>query len=178
LLPPRSPFETYQTDTFYDELFAADGVPHEAALPLVGTLKSMSRAGLRAKQKLAEERLYSSGNTFNVYGDKKGTEKILPFDIIPRVITAHQWDKLDLGIAQRIRAMNLFINDIYNDQKIVKDGIIPAEMIFPPPVLSRGYGPIFRALILCAMAMANSTSLRTICAVLRAFPTFWKTVRS
>lgn len=130
MLPPRSPFETYQTDSFYDELFADDGLPHEAALPLVGTLKSMSRAGLRAKQKLAEEKLYSSGNTFNVYGDKKGTEKILPFDIIPRVITASQWDKLDRGIAQRIAAMNLFINDIYNDQKIIKEGIIPAEMIF------------------------------------------------
>ena len=122
--------ETYQTHGFYDELFERDGKPHAAAKPLVDWLDTLSRSELRRRQGIAETVLYQSGNTFNVYGDKKGTEKILPFDIIPRLVSARDWDKLERGIAQRIMALNLFIQDIYNDQKIIKDGIIPAELIF------------------------------------------------
>ena len=124
------PLETYKTDGFYDELFADNGVPHPSAQPLVDQLDTLSRPELRRRQKLAEDILYQSGNTFNVYGDKKGTEKILPFDIIPRLVSAADWDKLERGIKQRITALNLFIQDIYNDQKILKDKIVPAELIF------------------------------------------------
>lgn len=122
--------ESYKTEGFFDELFASDGVPHPAAAGLVEQLDALSRADLKRRQKQAEDILYQSGNTFNVYGDKKGTEKILPFDIIPRLVSAADWDKLERGINQRIRALNLFIQDIYNDQKILKDNVIPAELIF------------------------------------------------
>ncbi len=122
--------EAYQTHGFYDELFKSDGVPHDSAKPLVEQLDNLSRGELKRRQKQAEDILYQSGNTFNVYGNKKGTEKILPFDIIPRMVSAKDWAKLERGIAQRIRALNLFIQDIYNDQKILKDKVIPAEMIF------------------------------------------------
>ncbi|HVZ29612.1 MAG TPA: circularly permuted type 2 ATP-grasp protein [Asticcacaulis sp.] len=122
--------EAYQTNGFYDELFKSDGVPHDSAKPLVAQLEVLSRGELRRRQKQAEDILYQSGNTFNVYGNKKGTEKILPFDIIPRMVSAKDWTKLERGISQRIRALNLFIQDIYNDQRIVKDKVIPAEMIF------------------------------------------------
>ncbi|ADU13547.1 circularly permuted type 2 ATP-grasp protein [Asticcacaulis excentricus] len=122
--------ESYKTEGFFDELFASDGVPHPAAAGLVEQLDALSRADLKRRQKQAEDILYQSGNTFNVYGDKKGTEKILPFDIIPRLVSAADWDKLERGINQRIRALNLFIQDIYNDQKILKDKVIPAELIF------------------------------------------------
>ncbi|BEV11221.1 circularly permuted type 2 ATP-grasp protein [Asticcacaulis sp. DW145] len=122
--------ESYKTEGFFDELFASDGVPHAAAAGLVEQLDALSRADLKRRQKQAEDILYQSGNTFNVYGDKKGTEKILPFDIIPRLVSAADWDKLERGINQRIRALNLFIQDIYNDQKILKDKVIPAELIF------------------------------------------------
>ena len=122
--------ESYQTNGFFDELFTRDGVPHDSARPLVEQIDKLSRKELQRRQKAAEDILYQSGNTFNVYGDKKGTEKILPFDIIPRMVSAKDWDKLERGIKQRIHALNLFIQDIYNDQKIIKDGIIPAEMIF------------------------------------------------
>ncbi|MCR6658234.1 MAG: circularly permuted type 2 ATP-grasp protein [Asticcacaulis sp.] len=122
--------ETYKTDGFYDELFADNGVAHPGARPLVAQLDTLSRAELKRRQKLAEDILYQSGNTFNVYGDKKGTEKILPFDIIPRMVSGADWAKLERGIAQRITALNLFIQDIYNDQKILKDKVIPAELIF------------------------------------------------
>jgi uncharacterized circularly permuted ATP-grasp superfamily protein len=126
----RLTLETYQTNGFFDELFKADGVPHSSARPLVEQIDSLSRKELQRRQKAAEDILYQSGNTFNVYGDKKGTEKILPFDIIPRMVSAKDWEKLERGIRQRIHALNLFIQDIYNDQKIIKDGVIPAEMIF------------------------------------------------
>lgn len=122
--------ENYKTDGFYDELFDRDGIPHAAAAALVEQIDALSRADLKRRQKQAEDILYQSGNTFNVYGDKKGTEKILPFDIIPRLVSSADWQKLEKGIAQRITALNLFIQDIYNDQKILKDKVVPAELIF------------------------------------------------
>ncbi len=122
--------EAYKTDGFYDELFAADGTPHASAQPLVDHLQRLSRKELKRRQKQAETVLYRSGNTFNVYGDRKGTEKILPFDIIPRMVSAADWARLERGIEQRIRALNLFIQDVYNDQKILKDEAIPPELIF------------------------------------------------
>lgn len=126
----RPPLEAYQTEGFFDEWFAADGRPHEDAAALITAVNAMGRPRLRQTQTMAEKLLYQSGNTFNVYGDKKGTEKILPFDILPRIITARAWTKLEAGIAQRLKAMNLFIDDIYNDQKILRDKVIPAEMIY------------------------------------------------
>lgn len=122
--------EAYQTNGFYDELFKADGKAHDAAVPLVDQIDALTKGELKRKQKWAEDILYQSGNTFNVYGDKKGTEKILPFDIIPRMVSARDWDRLERGIKQRIYALNLFIQDIYNDQKIIKDGVIPRDLIF------------------------------------------------
>ena len=126
----RYALDGYQTENFYDEWFAENGLPHEDAAALITSINAMPRTHLRQKQRLAEKLLYQSGNTFNVYGDKAGTEKILPFDILPRIITAAAWKKLDAGIAQRLCAMNLFIHDIYNDQKILRDKVVPAEMIF------------------------------------------------
>ena len=122
--------ETYKTDGFYDELFADNGVAHPSARPLIEQIDTLTRAGLGRRQKQAEDILYQSGNTFNVYGDKEGTEKILPFDIIPRIVSGADWAKLERGIAQRIMALNLFIQDIYNDQKILKDKVVPADLIF------------------------------------------------
>ncbi|MEM9964336.1 MAG: circularly permuted type 2 ATP-grasp protein [Asticcacaulis sp.] len=122
--------ETYQTDGFFDELFAQCGTPHPSAAPLIAEINALGRGDLKRRQRLAEDILYQSGNTFNVYGDKKGTEKILPFDIIPRLISSEDWGRLEKGITQRLHALNLFIQDIYNDQKILKDKVIPAEMIF------------------------------------------------
>ena len=84
---------------------------------------------LRRRQKAAELALYQQGITFNVYGDKKGTEKIMPFDIIPRIVPGDEWEVLERGLKQRIEALNLFIDDIYNKQNILKDKIIPEELI-------------------------------------------------
>lgn len=123
-------FKRYQTQGFYDELFAADGSPHPMAAPLVEQINALPRKDFQRRQKAAELALYQLGNTFNVYGDKKGAEKILPFDLIPRLIAKPEWDVLEPGLKQRIEALNLFIDDVYNEKKILKDGIVPKKLIY------------------------------------------------
>lgn len=122
-------FDQYDTQGFYDELFDAKGRPHEVALPIVEQINALPAKELRRRQKAAELALYQQGATFNVYGDKRGQEKILPFDIIPRIVPADEWEVLERGLKQRIHALNLFINDIYNEKKILKDKVIPSEMV-------------------------------------------------
>lgn len=122
-------FHGYETDQFYDELIAADGKPRAEARLLIEHINAMSSNELRHRQKAAERALHQQGITFSVYGNKKGTEKIFPFDILPRIITAKEWAVLEKGMKQRIKALNLFINDIYNDQKILDDNVIPRDLV-------------------------------------------------
>ncbi|GAA4279717.1 circularly permuted type 2 ATP-grasp protein [Gaetbulibacter aestuarii] len=96
-------------------------------------LKATSPEKLYKKEELTRQLFMSQGVTFTVYSDEQGIEKIFPFDIIPRIITAKEWDKIDRGIKQRLKALNLFIKDIYHDQFIIKDGIIPADLIYSCP---------------------------------------------
>lgn len=117
-------FQKYDTESFYDELIEPDGKPRKEAIPLIDHIKSISQKDLLRRQKAAENALYQQGITFSVYGDKKGTEKIFPFDILPRIITANEWTVIEKGLKQRIKALNLFIDDVYSKQKIFKD--IPA----------------------------------------------------
>jgi uncharacterized circularly permuted ATP-grasp superfamily protein len=119
----------YDTQSFYDELFAADGTPHAAAAPLVEQINALPEDALQRKQKAAELALYQLGNTFSVYGDAQGTEKILPFDIIPRIVRMDEWEVIEAGLKQRIEALNLFIGDVYGAQNIIRDGMVPAELI-------------------------------------------------
>ena len=104
-------FEQYDTDIFYDELFERNGSPRSCAAPLINRLKAMTPNDLIRQQKAAESEFHQLGITFTVYGDKAGTEKIFPFDIIPRVVNHQEWALLEAGLAQRIRALNFFIND-------------------------------------------------------------------
>ena len=122
-------FDKYNTKGFYDEIIDADGKPHAMVAPLVEQINALSLNDLKRRQKAAELALFQQGNTFNVYSDKKGTEKILPFDIIPRVVPANEWDRVERGLKQRIKALNMFIADIYGAQKILDDKIIPRKMI-------------------------------------------------
>ncbi|WP_225975425.1 circularly permuted type 2 ATP-grasp protein [Panacibacter ginsenosidivorans] len=93
---------------------------------------------LHLKDRLAGELFMNQGITFTVYSDNAGIERILPFDIIPRIITGKEWDHVEKGIQQRLKALNLFLKDIYNDQEIIKAGVIPAELAGPeliPPTI-------------------------------------------
>lgn len=92
---------------------------------------------LHQKDKLAGELFMNQGITFTVYSEEAGIERIFPFDIIPRIITGAEWDKIEKGIEQRLKALNLFLKDIYNEQQIVKEGIIPAHLIASCPHYTR-----------------------------------------
>ncbi|GAC1454759.1 MAG: hypothetical protein PVSMB1_03980 [Gemmatimonadaceae bacterium] len=122
-------FEHYQTGPFFDEMFEAGSEPRAAARTLVQLIEAMTDGELLRRQQSAERALLHMGITFNVYGDSAGTERIFPFDLLPRIVAAAEWNGIEQGLKQRIRALNLFIDDVYHDQKIVKDGVIPAEII-------------------------------------------------
>ena len=92
-------------------------------------IQSLSDGQLLRYKHAAERLLLQLGITFNVYGDTAGTERIFPFDLIPRIVPADEWDRIERGLKQRIHALNSFIDDIYHDQKILKDGAIPAEVV-------------------------------------------------
>src|SRR5262245_37820 len=122
-------FASYHTDGFYDEMFDPGGGARPHARLLLETIESLSDGQLLRYKHAAERLLLQLGITFNVYGDSAGTERIFPFDLIPRIIPAAEWQRIERGLQQRIHALNAFIGDIYHEQKILKDGVIPAEVI-------------------------------------------------
>jgi len=100
-------------------------------------LQNLDVAALQQKDRLAGELFMNQGITFTVYSDNAGIERIFPFDIIPRIITGPEWDNIELGIKQRLKALNLFLKDVYSDQNIIHDKIIPAELIASCPHFTR-----------------------------------------
>jgi uncharacterized circularly permuted ATP-grasp superfamily protein len=96
---------------------------------LVKKIESLSPGELANRQQAADRALVQAGITFNVYGESAGVEKTLPFDLVPRMVTAAEWENIEKGLKQRIRALNLFIDDIYNDRRIIKDRAVPPEII-------------------------------------------------
>lgn len=122
-------FNSYSTDDFYDELIEPSGVPRKGAKILVERLESLPDGEILGRQKAAEAAMYNMGITFAVYGGEEGAEKIFPFDIIPRIVEAKDWTYIEKGLKQRIHALNLFLDDIYHEQKILKDKAIPADIV-------------------------------------------------
>jgi len=122
-------FRSYDTQGFYDEMFEADGKPRPHARLLLEIVESLSDGQLLRYKQAAERMLLQMGITFNVYGDTAGTERIFPFDLIPRIVPAAEWDTIERGLKQRVRALNAFIDDIYHERRILKDGVIPSDVI-------------------------------------------------
>ena len=122
-------FESYETTGFYDEMFDQNCKVRPYYALFKDRLEKIGRKKLDNLQHSTDRAQLSMGMTFNVYSDNQGVERILPLDIIPRIIDGKDWDYLEKGLKQRIHALNLFIHDIYNDQKILKDKIIPKEMV-------------------------------------------------
>jgi uncharacterized circularly permuted ATP-grasp superfamily protein len=123
-------FKNYEVGSFFDEMFAESGRPRSAARSLIHAIESLPEGELLARQQAAERALLQMGITFNVYGEQAGVEKIFPFDILPRIVSCTEWSRIERGLKQRIRALNLFIDDIYHQQRIIKDGVIPKEVIY------------------------------------------------
>jgi uncharacterized circularly permuted ATP-grasp superfamily protein len=118
----------YDKKSFFCELM--DGAAHDPAVAMIAErLSQMDPAELRRRAEIAEIELYNQGITFTVYSDKDAIDRILPFDLIPRVLTATEWELLERGVRQRVAALNAFIWDIYHDQKILKDGIVPTHLV-------------------------------------------------
>jgi uncharacterized circularly permuted ATP-grasp superfamily protein len=122
-------FRDYDTQGFYDELFEDGGKPRQGSRLLVERIESLPEGEVLRRQHAAEQALLRAGITFNVYGAKGGTERIWPFDLVPRIIEATEWEGLEAGLRQRVRALNLFLDDIYHDRKIIKDKVVPEEVI-------------------------------------------------
>jgi len=122
-------FDQYDTEGFYDELFLPGGIPRPEAEPLINRIKELSEEELRRRQTAAESAFVANGITFAVYGDKRGKDKIIPFDVIPRIVNAADWTKIEAGLKQRTTALNHFLNDIYGEQKILRDKIVPESLI-------------------------------------------------
>ncbi len=122
-------FKGYDPGDFYDELFSATGVPRPEAALLIDRIESVPIESLVLRQQAAQSTLFKLGVTFNVYGDEEGAEKVFPFDVVPRIVASEIWDWLEKGLQQRIMALNCFLDDIYNEQKIIADGVIPRATV-------------------------------------------------
>jgi uncharacterized circularly permuted ATP-grasp superfamily protein len=120
---------SYDAGGFYDEMFDPHGRVRPEAKLLWDTIESLEDGQLERSQRAAERLLLQLGITFNVYGEAAGTERIFPFDLIPRIVRASEWTWIEKGLIQRIRALNEFIDDIYHGQKILVDKVIPEEII-------------------------------------------------
>lgn len=127
-------YETYGTP---DEMFDEGGEPRPACRGLAEALRRWSAADYEERQERADLALLSAGITFNVYSEEQGTERIFPFSLIPRVVDAAEWRTIDAGLRQRLAALNRFLLDLYGEQRILKEKIVPAEVVLGSP----GYRP-------------------------------------
>jgi uncharacterized circularly permuted ATP-grasp superfamily protein len=123
-------FSDYQLGDFFDEMFSEPGVARPHYNKLFARFKEMERDEFERKRVLAASTFLSQGVTFTVYNDDQGTERIFPFDLLPRIIPADEWEFVERGLVQRITALNLFLHDIYHGQNILKDGVIPKQIIW------------------------------------------------
>ena len=126
----RSGAETlhrYELNGAYDEMFRAAEHPRKQYRPLHNLLLSLGPDELRRSKQEADQSFFNQGITFTVYGNDKGTERIFPHDLLPRIITAAEWENIERGLTQRITALNLFLKDVYHEGKIIEDGVVPGE---------------------------------------------------
>jgi uncharacterized circularly permuted ATP-grasp superfamily protein len=113
----------------YDEMRDADGAVRAHYRPFAEWLDHTPPDRLAQKREEAERLFHRVGITFAVYGEEAGTERLIPFDLVPRIIPAHEWQALEAGLAQRVRALNFFLHDIYHDQAILRAGVVPAARV-------------------------------------------------
>jgi uncharacterized circularly permuted ATP-grasp superfamily protein len=122
-------FDGYRCDGFFDEVFEAEARARPHYRALTRALGRLSAEDFAAKQNATDAAFLKQGVTFTVYGDERGTERIFPFDLMPRIIPRREWERVEAGLVQRITALNLFLNDIYHGRKIITDGVVPREVV-------------------------------------------------
>jgi uncharacterized circularly permuted ATP-grasp superfamily protein len=120
----------YDLSHFYDEMFTPQGEPRPHYRILHEQLGSMTMDDFKENRRVADASFLYQGITFTVYGQESGIERIFPFDLIPRIIPQPEWEQLERGLTQRVTALNLFLNDIYHEQHILREKRVPAELVF------------------------------------------------
>ena len=123
-------FSQYDPGEFYDELYEGIGQPRPGSALLLRKFASLPEGELKKRQQAAERVILNMGMTFGVYGGDDGHEQIFPFDIVPRIVEPADWEHIESGLRQRLRALNLFIDDVYHEQKILKNGVVPSELVY------------------------------------------------
>lgn len=120
----------YLIDDTFDEMFSTEGVVREHYFRVLEAFTSLPVDEIRRRKHSADMSFLNQGITFTVYGDEEGTERIFPYDLLPRVITHSEWDLIERGLTQRITALNLFLRDVYHEGRILSDGTIPREVVY------------------------------------------------
>ena len=127
-------FDNYDLEpSIYDEMFLSDGTPREHCQRLYDTLTQLSAEELGSIQERVTSSFSNEGITFTVYGDDEADEQIIPVDCLPRVMKGSEWRHLDEGLTQRVKALNLFLEDVYGECRIVDDGVIPGDVVYECP---------------------------------------------
>jgi uncharacterized circularly permuted ATP-grasp superfamily protein len=129
--------KNYKLDHAYDEMFAGAGTLHEHYALLLEHFQSLPKEEVQRRKQAADLSFLNQGITFTVYGREEGTEKIFPYDMLPRIITSAEWERVEKGLTQRITALNLFLKDIYNEGRILNDGVVPRELVYSCPQFRR-----------------------------------------
>jgi uncharacterized circularly permuted ATP-grasp superfamily protein len=122
--------KNYLLDHAYDEMFAGENELHPHYEPLLELFNTLSKDDLRRRKQSADISFLNQGITFTVYGRDEGTERIFPYDLLPRIITSAEWATVERGLTQRITALNLFLKDIYNEGRILEDGVVPRDVVY------------------------------------------------
>ncbi len=120
----------YFLDHAFDEMFFGNGEIRPQYRELLEALTTIPRDELQRRKRSADVSFLTQGITFTVYGREEGTERIFPYDLLPRVVTSQEWEHIERGLTQRITALNLFLHDIYNDGKILEQGFVPREIVY------------------------------------------------
>src|SRR5688572_10981526 len=128
-VPREGLFAGYDLDAAYDEMFDQDGQARSHCRTLFDDLRVATPADLGQRQIEADRAFLTQGITFTVYGDDQGTERIFPFDLLPRIITAAEWQTLERGLTQRLTAINLFLKDVYHDGRILAEDVVPRDLV-------------------------------------------------
>src|SRR5947199_10366249 len=135
---PRKPIGAgYLSGPFYDEMLASAGQPRSAYRRLFDRLQQLGVVELGRRHQRALRTFRNHGITFAVYPDEQGIEKVFPFDVIPRVISARAWRRLEAGLRQRVQTLNHFLEDIYGRKRILRQRAIPPEVVLSSPQYMR-----------------------------------------
>ena len=130
-------FSGYELGGIFDEMFSVSGEPRQHYQAAYETLTRLGKDEFAKRVRMADVSFRNQGITFTVYGDQRGVEKIFPFDLVPRIVPAGEWATIEKGLEQRITALNLFCHDIYHRQNILRENVIPPEMIYGAKMFRR-----------------------------------------